>query len=147
VKTQLQYLIPNIAKNLTFNSLSGPGSFKTPFNGRTPYEETGSWKSKLYKGTNLVYSNNLKGIYNRFNEEIERHNQNGISEALENNKAILDDQLIVCLKEEHIKWSYYTHVNSKGTLLAYLEKGHFAYRPQMNLSKNMKNVTKVAEKR
>ena len=74
VKTQLQRLIPHIAENLTFNSLSGPGSFKTTFYDWTPYEETGSWKSKLYKGTNIVYSNSLKGVYNLFNEEIERHN-------------------------------------------------------------------------
>ena len=37
VKTQLQRLIPNIAENLTFNSLSGPGSFKTSFYDWTPY--------------------------------------------------------------------------------------------------------------
>ena len=91
MKTQLQCLIPNIAENLNYNSLSGLGSFKTTFYDRTPYEETGSWKSKLYKGINLVYSNNPKGVYNIFNEESERHNQNVITEALENNTAVLDD--------------------------------------------------------
>ena len=42
VKTQLKCLLPNIAENLTFNSLSPPGLFKEGFYDRTPYEETGS---------------------------------------------------------------------------------------------------------
>ena len=82
------------------------------------------------KGTNLVYSNNLKGVFNLFNKEIEKQNQRVISKAQENNTAVLDDQLIMPLKEEHINWSYYTHVNFKCALLAYLEKGIFAHWPQ-----------------
>ena len=93
-----------------------------------------------------MYSNNLKGVSNLFNEEIERHNQNVIAEALENNTTVLDDQLIMYLNEEHINRSYYTHVNFKGALLTYVEKGIFAHWPRMNFSKNMTNVTKIAVK-
>ena len=49
-------------------------------------------------------------------------------------------------KEGHINRSYFTHVNSKGALLAYLEIEIIAYWPQMNLSKNTKNVTKIAKR-
>ena len=42
VKTQLQRLIPNLAENLTFNSLSPPSSFKKGFYSRELFEETGS---------------------------------------------------------------------------------------------------------
>ena len=42
VKTQLHRLIPNLSENLTFNSLSPPGSFKTTFYEQKPYEETES---------------------------------------------------------------------------------------------------------
>ena len=40
VKTQLQCLIPNLAENLTFNSLSPPKSFKKGFYSREPFKKT-----------------------------------------------------------------------------------------------------------
>ena len=64
-----------------------------------------------------------------------------ISEAMKNETAILDDQLIIPLKEYQINRSYYTHVNAKGNHLAFMEKGIFASWPQMKSSKNMTNVT------
>ena len=72
LKTQLSRLIINLAGNLTFNSLSPPSSFKikTMFYDQRPYEETGPWNSKIYKGTNLVFSDNLKGVFNLFNKEV-----------------------------------------------------------------------------
>ena len=47
------------------------------------------------------------------------------SEALDNKTAILDDQLLILLKEYQLNRSYYTHVNDKGSLLAFMEKGIF----------------------
>ena len=87
LKTQLQHLIPNIAEKLTFILFLVRAPSNRDF--LIGHKETGSWRSKLYKGTNLVYSNNLKGVFNLFNKEIEKHNQKVISEALENNTAVL----------------------------------------------------------
>ena len=146
VKTQLRRLIPNLAENLTFNSLSPPSSFKTSFYHRKPYKETGSWYSMLYEGTNLVLSNNVKGVFILFNKEVEKHNWKVFSEAMEKETAEYDDELITPLEESQINRSYYTYVNDKGNTLAFTEKGISASWPQMNASKNMTHVTKSAER-
>jgi hypothetical protein len=147
VKTEFQRLIPYLAENLTFNSLSGPGSFKTTFYDRKRYEITHSWKSLLYEATNLAYSNNLKGVFNAVNDKITKHNDIVTMKALNNKHFIGDDQLIATLEEKHINRSYYTHLNSKGALLACTVKGIYASWPEMNSSKNMEKIPKIAERR
>ena len=145
VKTQLQRLLPNIAENLTFNSLSLPGSFKTGFYSRKPYEETGSWYSLLYQGTNQAYSNNLKGIFELYNEEIDNHNQKVLAKTMKD-KTDYDNQIIPKLKEHKISRSHWTRVIGKGNLLASIKKGVFTSWPEMNASKKVTNVPKNADK-
>jgi hypothetical protein len=146
-KLKRGWKLNSLAEDLTFNSLSGPGSLKTTFYDGKQYQLTGSWKSLLYEATNLAYSNNLKGVFNAVNEVIIKHNKNVINQALHNKDFIRDDQLIAPFEEKHINRSYYTNLNLKGALLAYMEKGIFANWPEMNASKNMENVPKIAERR
>ena len=113
VKTQLQRLIPNIAENLTFNSLSSPSSFKNGFYSREPFGITGSWYSLLYHLTNLSYSNNLKGVFELYNKEIDKHNQGVVAKATKDKTRNYDDELFPLLKEDDINRSYWTHANGK----------------------------------
>ena len=75
----------------------------------------------LYQGTNLAFSNNLKGAFLLFNEEIENHNQKVISKAMEDETVDYDDEIITKLKEHQINCSYWTHDNAKGNILAFIE--------------------------
>ena len=148
VKTQLQRLIPNLAENLTFNSLSPPSSFKKGFYSREPFEETGTWYSKLYQLTNQSFSCNLKGVFELYNEAIRKHNEAVLAKAdADPDKTNdYDDQPFPLLKEEDINRSYWTHASGKGNILAFIEKGVFSNWPKMNDSVNYKNVPKNAKK-
>ena len=128
VKTQLQRLIPNLAENLMFNSLSPPSSFKKGFYGQEPFEETRSWYSLLCLLTNQSHSNNLKGVFELYNEVICKHNEEVLAKAdADPDKTNdYDDQLFPLLKEEDINRLYWTHASGKGNLLAFIEKGVFS---------------------
>ena len=126
VKTQLQRLIPNLAENLTFNSLSPPSSFKKGFYSREPFKETGSWYSLLYRLTNQSYSNNLKGVFEIYNEAIRKHNQGVIAKADKDKTNDYDDELFPLLEEDNSNRSYWTHASGKGTMLAFIKKGVFS---------------------
>ena len=65
---------------------------------------------------------------------------------MQNETVDYDDEIITTLKEHQINRSYWTHVNAKGNLLAFIKKGVFTSWPQMNASKLFTNVTKNAEK-
>ena len=147
VKTQLQRLIPNLAENLTFNSLSPPSSFKKGFYSREPFEETGTWYSLLYEITNQSFSNNLKGVFELYNEAIRKHNLAVLAkaEADKDKTNDYDDELFPLLEEDDINCSYWTHA-SKGTMLAFVEKGVFSNWPKMNDIVNYKNVPKNAKR-
>ena len=146
VKTQLQRLIPNLAENLTFNSLSPPSSFKKGFYSREPFEKTWSWYSLLYRLTNQSYSNNLKGVFELYNDAIHKHNQGVIAKASKDKTRDYDDEIFPLLKEDDINRSYWTHASGKGAMLAFIEKGVFSNWPKMNDSVNYKNVPKNAKK-
>ena len=146
MKTQLRHLIPNLAENLTFNSLSPPSSFKKGFYSREPFEETGSWYSLLYKLTNQSYSNNLKGVFELYNEVIRKHNQAVIVKADKDKMNDYDDELFPLLQEDDINRSYWTYDSGKGTMVAFIEKGVLSNWPKMNDSVKYKDVPKNAKK-
>ena len=94
-----------------------------------------------------MYSHNLKSVCNAFNEIIENYNENVIGQSLgRSDGSLMDRQLIDTIKERHINRSCYTYLNSKEALLTYVKKGIFVDWGEMNASKNMKNVRKMAQR-
>jgi len=94
----------------------------------------------------LSYSNNLKGVFELYNKEIDKHNQRVLAKSTKDKTREYDDKLIPLLKEDEINRLYWTHANRKGTLLAFMEKGVFSNWAQMNASIHFTNVPKNAEK-
>ena len=98
----------------------------------------------LYQGINQAFSNNLKGVVELYNEEIDNHNQKVLAKTMKD-KTDYDNQIIPKLKEHKISRSHWTHVNGKGNLLASIKKGVFTSWPEMNASKQVTNVPKNTE--
>ena len=89
---------------------------------------------------NESHSNNLKGVCELYNEEIDKHNQRVLAKAMKDKTRDYDNELIPKLKEDETNRSYWTHVNGKGNLLGFIKKGVFSNWTAMNASINFTNV-------